>query len=479
MLKNKYLSILTAVMISLPVLFIRASHAEGLNISLLFSNGLMARPETVTGQQDAYWFTVSADTPLDNVLLQIESQNGEQYSPQSGTYLSFPDAGSRLAGAAYVPVHCMDAQGRLIRTIRLYVSTARSVSGEEEEKINLPARLVQDTQVLDGEGNPHALSGTLAKDTLVRVTGKRFSEQGALYRVDLNGELVYVPESALSFDPSDVSLSLGQVFSPEDPDDNGFTYAVTVYEAGIRSGKGNNDRNLLARARKNTLVFVFSRIPDDDGKLLDLVYCPSLGLFGYIHDTQLKILTAEEAETMFSVSNSQDEDTEFQEASVQEDTQLFSYPDSKSEVIAALAAGRTVYVYTRIDSSDGGWYLSQADDLLGYVKESNLLLTNEKKPASDLLTGFSEDQALKTRYAAVISSEILLYEAPSLSAACVGRVSNGEILTVQSDHLEAEGLDWVLVSAGDLQGYVLGDQTERLQIGSYLLGTAGYGEAEK
>ena len=472
MCKSKCLSVLTAVMIGLSMIHIPVSSAEGMNISLVFEDGTVMQPETVSGRQDAYWATVSAGTPMDHVLLRFEGQDGMLYTPQSGTYVSFPDAGSRLSSAACLPIQCMDPRGNLVKTIRLYVSYAAYVLDEQEETMNMSAVLTEDAPVLDSSGQPHALSGTLAKGTVVRVTGKRSGEQGSLCRVELNGELVYLPETALSFDSPELEMSLNQLFSPENPEDHGFTCAVTVYEAGIRSGKGNTDKNLLGRVNKNTLVFVFSRIYDDDGKLLDLVYCPELGLFGYIHDTQLRMLTSEEAENWSTASSAEEQDAEFQEATVQNDTRLFSYPDDDSAVIAELPKGKSVYAYTHITGVDENWYLAQADDRLGYIPESSLTLTNEKRPASDLLTDLMEDQGLKSGYAVVLSPEILLYQTPSLSASCVGRAVGGEILKVVEEDITAEGLSWYLVSSGTLQGYVLREQTERLLIGSYLLGGA-------
>lgn len=455
-----------------------AASAEGLNLSLQFSDGTTVRPEAVD-RQDAYWARVHPGTPLDHVLLTFDGEEGADYRPASGSYLSFPDAGSGMTGAAYVPLQCMDSQGSLIRTIRLYVSTSLVAEAGQEEEISLTARLTQDAPLLDMNGQPHALSGTLARDTLVHVTGKRLTDQGVLCRVELNGEVVYVTESAVSYDSLDVYDSLNQLFSPDDSGDHALRYAVTAYEAGIRSGKGNNDRNLLGRTGKNMLVFVFSKIMDDDGKLLDLVYCPEMSLFGYIHDSQLTFLTAEEAEKLFQDGSVQEQDAEFQEAVVQTETSLFSYPDVKSAVIAGLPNGKTVYVYTRISGTEAGWYLAQADELLGYVPESCLLLTDEKKPASESLIRQRDDQSLNSRYAAVLSAEVLLYASPSLGAACAGRVHSGDILTVQEDHIEGDGLSWYLVSAGDLSGYVLEKQTERLLIGSYLLGAAESDEVNK
>ncbi len=477
MRKNKYLLFLTAVLIGLSMACMPASLAEDMNISLMFSDGTAIQPEAVPGMPDAYWAVVGVNTPKDQVLLRFEEQAGMRYSPKSGSYVSFPDAGSRLSSAAYLPLQCMDAQGNVVRTIRLYVSSTAYVLDSEEETLNLSAVLKEDAPVLDSNGQPHALSGTLAKGTVVRVTGKRESEQGPLCRVELNGELVYLSEAALSFDAPELAMSLDQLFSPENPEDHGFTCSVTTYEAGIRSGKGNTDKNLLGRVSKNTLVFVFSRMSDDDGKLLDLVYCPELGLFGYIHDTQLRILTSEEAESQFTVSTEEEQNTEFQEAAVQTDTRLYSYPDQNSAVITELPRGIAVYAYTRITGAEENWYLAQADDQLGYVPESSLAMTNEKRPASDLLTDLREDQGLKSRYAVVRSSEVLLYDAPSLSASCAGRAAGGEILKVLEEDLTAEGLNWYLVSCGELRGYVLRDQTERLLIGSYLLGGAERGEA--
>ena len=451
--------------------------AEDLSITLVFSNGIQVQAETVEGQPDAFWARAAAGTPLDHVLVRFDGPDGMRFIPQSGTYLSFPDAGSRLQNAAYVPVQCTDIRGSLIRTVRLYVSTMENADRGSEEEISSSAVLVQDAPLLDADGRPHALSGTLAKGTTVRVTGKRLIESGALYRVDLNGELAYVPESAVSFDSAELNLSLERLFSQEDPDDRGFTCAVTIYEAGIRSGKGNNDRNLLARIGKNTLVFVFSRIPDDDGKILDLVSCPETGTFGYIHDTQLRMLSAEEAENLF-LSGDDAQDTEFREALVRENTHLFAYPDRDSAVMADLQEGQTIYVYTRISGNGENWYLMQVDDLLGYVQETALQMTDEKKPAGDLLADIREDQSLFSRYAVAVSSEILLYESPSLSAPCAGRISGGEILTILEENLAAEGMDWYMVSAGDVRGYVLRGQTERLLIGSYLLGGSGNKEAD-
>ena len=361
MRRNKYLLFLTAVLIGLSMACMPAFSAEGMNISLMFSDGTAIQPEAVPGMPDAYWAVVGINTPKNQVLLRFEEQAGMRYSPKSGSYVSFPDAGSRLSSAAYLPLQCMDAQGNVVRTIRLYVSSAAYVLDSEEETLNLSAVLKEDAPVLDSNGQPHALSGTLAKGTVVRVTGKRESEQGPLCRVELNGELVYLSEAALSFDAPELAMSLDQLFSPENPEDHGFTCAVTTYEAGIRSGKGNTDKNLLGRVSKNTLVFVFSRMSDDDGKLLDLVYCPELGLFGYIHDTQLRILTSEEAESQFTATSEEEQNTEFQEAAVQTDTRLYSYPDQNSAVIAELPRGKAVYAYTRITGADENWYLAQAD----------------------------------------------------------------------------------------------------------------------
>ena len=480
MLKKWYLSMILAVMVlGCLTVCVPGSGAEEIKITLLFANGAEVQAEPVDGDPDALWARAAAGTPLDQVRILLDGQDSMRCVPESGTSLSFPDAGSRLTNAAFVPLQLLDSNGGLIRTVRLYVSTVDHADHGSEEETNEPAVLIQDAPLLDADGNPHMLTGTLAKGTMVRVTGKRQSEQGPLCRLELNGELVYVPESAVSFDSAELDLSLERLFAEEDPDDRGFTYAVTLYEAGIRSGKGNNDKNLLARAGRNTLVYVFSRIPDDDGKILDLIYCPEVGVFGYIHDTQLRMLTAEEAESLLlSGEDHDDQDAEFREAAVSADAHLFSYPDQASTVIADLPEGQTIYVYTRITGNGENWFLTQVDDLLGYVPENAVRMTEENKPAENLLADIGEDQALASRYAVALSSEILLYETPSLSAPCAGRILGGEILSVLEEIPSAGGMDWYLVRAGNLQGYVLRMQTERLMIGSYLLGGPENKEAD-
>ena len=477
MLKEKYLLALAVIIFVFSAAAPAAPAAAEMDITLRFSDGTEVRPLPAQ-EKDSYWFQAAPGTPLDQVTVIFNEESGARYSLRSGQTVSFPDAGNSLTGAAYVPLQQLDEQGSPVRTVRLYVSTSPvPVPGGEEDADQI-AKLVQDTPLLDIEGSPHALSGTLAKDTVVHVTGRRKTDRGVLCRVDLNGEIVYVPEGSLSFDTSELYASLHQLFSPQDEEDRGLTVAVTAYEAGIRSGKGNNDRNLLGRTAKNMPVFVFSRVTDDDGKLLDLVYCPEMDLFGYIHESQLTFPTEEEARTMFAGSPEEEQDGEFQQAVVIQDTQLFSYPDMKSASVSALPSGKTIFVYTRIAGNGENWYLAQADELLGYIPENDLQMTEEKSPVSAGLILQREDQSLNSRYAAMLAGEILMYASPSLSAGCVSRLQKGEILTVLEDHIVSEGLSWYRVSAGGMTGYVLEDQTERLLIGSYLLGAMDQDEVK-
>ncbi len=464
-----------SAVLCLVLFFAQASAADDMIFSLRFSDGTVLTPETADQLPDVYWLQVPAGTDLNHVVLLISAKPGEYWTPQSGTAVSFPDAGFSLTQAAFVPVQCLDGQNRPVRTVRLYVSTKADLrtaaAAVSDEILDAGAKLNRETQILDRSGSPHALAGTLAAGTQVRVTGRRTAGQTVLYRIDLNGENTYLPQEALTFSEENaVPADMSGADAVEAMNRDGFYYAVTLYETGIRSGKGNNDKNLLGRAGKNVLMIVFSRVLDDDGKLLDLIFCPQMNLFGYVHDSQLKSLTEEEANAMFAPDAAPtDQGNEFQEAVFRKEAALYSYPDRNSAVLETAAAGESVFLYTQITAAEGAWYLAQKGDVLGYAAQEDILISLNPNAASAGPVTQRDNPALVSRYAAVSVSELLVYASPSLNAACIGRLPSGELMTIREEEISAEGMDWYHIGTADLDGYVLRDQTERLLIDSYLL----------
>ena len=455
--------------------FTAARADEPLHIVLVFPDGTQAQAAALESRHDVYVAYAPESAAAGQVILQVSGGGAASCSPQSGSRLYIPVSGGDASSAAYLPISLMDGQGTVFRRIRLYLSAGSPSSAAEngmEEKISAYAALTRDAELLDAQGNVHPLSGTLARDTLVHLTAVRTLAQGEkLYRVDINGEIAYLPENALSFTVQDQNLSLSALQNAAGSGEP-VAFAVTLYETGIRSGKGNTDRNLLGRAPKDELVLVFSRMMDDDGKLLDLVYCPSMNLLGYAHDTQLRHLAQEDLSGLLDQSGgTKGQMPEFTDAYTADETPLFAYPDRNSAAVTQLEKGKKVFLYTCIQNADGYWYMAQADEALGYLPSDIVIAqyrASSSGPESALSEAGANDAAL-SRFALSGKTGILLYAAPSLTAECAGRLGSGELLLITEDRVEAEGLSWLRVDTGMGSGYVLAEQTERLMIGSYLL----------